>query len=265
MALQIGYQPRGYVNYAQETGSHFSLDLVLREVSLAGFVGLEIGGQWGLGTPEECRETLARYGLRLAAMPVILGQEVDWEGVLAKARFLEALGARQMMVCGGFWREEGRKPTPEELRAFARTCEDLARRVADHGVRAGFHNHLGSLVEREDELDFFLEETEAMGYYPDLGHARAAGWDPLPSLRRHGARIVGAHLKDVLLDPVTGAFRRFVELGKGNAGLDLGACLKELERHLDGWAFVEQDHTSFNPGLDALENYRYLRARGYLP
>jgi len=26
-----------------------------------------------------------------------------------------------------------------------------------------------------------------------------------------------------------------------------------------------QDHTSFNPGLDALENYRYLMQCGYLP
>jgi len=265
MTLQIGYQPRGYVDYSQATGSKFSLSLVLREISLAGFVGIEIGDQWDLGTPEECQETLANHGLKLTSLPIVVWQEVDWETVTAKARFLEALGAHQMMVCGGFWQEEGHKTTAEELRAFGETCDELARRMADYGVQAGFHNHLNCPVEQEDELDYFMEHTSAIGYYPDIGHARAAGWDPLPSLARYGSRICGAHIKDVLLDPLTGTFERFTELGKGNARLNIDACLREMEKHFDGWIFVEQDHTSFNPGLDALENYRYLMQRGYLP
>ncbi|NLE76258.1 MAG: TIM barrel protein, partial [Chloroflexi bacterium] len=249
-----------------DTGSQFSLPLVLREVALAGFVGLEIGSRWPLGTPQECQAILGRYGLQLQSLPLVAhGPTFDVAAATAQARFAQAMGVRQMMLCGPFGRPAGGKPSAEELQALCRACDEVARRVADHGVRAGYHNHLGTPVEQEDELDYFMEHTAAVGYYPDLGHARAAGWDPLPSLQRYGQRICGGHLKDVLVDPQTGRLQRFIELGKGNAGLNVEGCLEAMGREFHGWVFVAQDHTSLNPGLDALENYRYLWQRGYVP
>jgi inosose dehydratase len=266
MTLKVGYQPYGYIPYGREMGVTFPLKLILNEVSKAGFKGIELGNLDELGTPGQCQELLGRYGLKLVSMSLSIGRDVSpLAEVEKKAKFLKAVGGYSLMVVGGFWRpKDGSKPPKGDYQAFFKMVDEVAVRVHGYGIRAGFHNHLNCLVESEEEVDMLFESTRHIGYCPDIGHAVGAGWDPLPSIKRYGPKVCNAHIKDTVVDPKTKKWVRFIELGAGNAGLNIKACLDAMAAHHDGWVVVEQDQTSFNPGWDAIQSYNYLKEIDYV-
>src|SRR5262249_19193208 len=110
----------------------------------------------------------------------------------------------------------------EQYAALYRQFEAIGRIGERHGIRAAFHYHRGCL-ETEVEVHAFFAHTRAVWFAPDLGHAAALGWTPLPVLREYRDKVVHVHLKDAWRDPATGGFVRFVQLARGNCGLDIKA------------------------------------------
>ena len=76
---------------------------------------------------------------------------------------------------------------------------DMARCVHDrHGLRLAYHHHLGTVIETEAEVDRLMRTTgPGVGLLLDTGHLYAAGSDPASVARRHAARVVHVHCKDV--------------------------------------------------------------------
>ena len=261
MTYSIGYSTWGYHVYAAETGSRLGLDLVWGEVARAGYRGIEIcQALEDLPPAAECRRILDHHGI--AAISHWVSVTFDrhcLEEAERRARFVRDVGGA-ILVCEG-----ERQPAPltkdqrslfyDRFDAIGRVCERL-------GVQAAFHFHRGCL-DTEQDVDDFFAHTQAVRFCPDIGHAAAVGWDPIPVLRRHRDKLVLVHLKDARRDPGTGAFERFVELGQGNSGLDIEGCLDRLaEDGYRGWALVEQDQSSVSPSADALVSRRYLETIG---
>ena len=70
--------------------------------------------------------------------------------------------------------------------------------MAAFGVRMAFHHHMGTIVQTDAEIDRLMANTgEAVGLLYDTGHCLFAGGDPAALLRRHIARVVHVHCKDV--------------------------------------------------------------------
>ena len=67
------------------------------------------------------------------------------------------------------------------------------------GVRAGLHNHVGTWVETEEEIERVLAAIPAslLGASFDIGHLAWAGIDSARMLRRHADRLVDVHIKDL--------------------------------------------------------------------
>jgi sugar phosphate isomerase/epimerase len=159
--------------------------------------------------------------------------------------------------------------TGRDFDTFCRQVNIQIKNCARYNVRVGLHNHLGSPVESQAQLEEYLVRCPESGLILDTGHLAAAGGDPLAIIRKYSARLVAVHIKDWLVkDAKIGLERwfergRFCELGAGNIGMDhKGAVKALLQAGYDGWVFVEHDTHLREPLLDLELSRQYLRATG---
>lgn len=139
------------------------------------------------------------------------------------------------------------------------------------GVRAGLHNHAGTWVETQPEIERVLAELPDLGASFDVGHLVWAGADPVEMLTKYADRLVDIHIKD--LDLAVAADSRatptgyneatdagiFLEPGLG--GIDLDGVLAALPAAFDGWVVVEVDRASLPAEESARVSWEWVEAR----
>ena len=180
---------------------------------------------------------------------------------MEQMRFLRDMGAEATMVSGGGI--EDNETYESALKRLAEQCDELWDFGNKIGVRPGHHNHMGALVETEEQITNFLDNTK-IGFCPDVGHLVGAGCDdPLEVIKKYSKRITCGHLKDVVFDE-EGRFSRFIEIGSGSANIPFKEILNFLDSTgFDGYFSVEQDNWSFSPAADAAKSRKFLRSIGY--
>jgi inosose dehydratase len=146
-----------------------------------------------------------------------------------------------------------------------------------HGLTPVLHQHCGTYIEFEDEVERMLDDTvdDGLQLCIDTGHFAYAGVDPVRFLADHRQRTAYLHFKDV--NPVAHqkvlgdgvAFFDAVSLGVfcpvGQGIVDFGALANELEGGFDGPGTIEQDR-DFRSTTTALDDAKaglaYLRGIG---
>ena len=148
-----------------------------------------------------------------------------------------------------------------EMDSFIRRSRNFCRACAKYGISAALHNHLGSRIENQEELDFFLKEVPEAKLLLDIGHLAAAGGDVCATAGRYFDRLAAIHFKDVFVkDESIGLDRgwerlRFCELGGGNRPgmIDWQGTARLLkEKNYTKWVLVEHD-THLREPLDDLK------------
>ena len=151
----------------------------------------------------------------------------------------------------------------------------LTSRAAERGVRAVLHPHVGTMVERGQEVQRVLEGS-GIALCLDTGHLLVGGTDPAELTRQAPERIAHTHLKDVddtIAAQVRSGRLTYTEavgrgmyrpLGRGD--VDFAAIVAALgDRGYDGWYVLEQDTilTEEPPGegpvADVRQSAAYLR------
>ncbi|KRE28926.1 sugar phosphate isomerase/epimerase [Agromyces sp. Soil535] len=217
-------------------------------------------GYCQVGLPEEHGVTLAsgsaewvRWfdGVRRAAEEsnyfgvgtVFLAPEMTWDGA-ARTLTRSAVGADF---------------DQDRLDRVVEVLAEAALILTAEGVRPGLHNHVGTWVETEYEIDYVLDQVDdgLLGASFDLGHLAWAGIDPVGMLARHRDRIVDLHLKDLDLAIAAESrahptdYRSTVDRGlfrePGLGDLDLDASLAALPEDFGGWIIIEVDRASMDP------------------
>lgn len=157
-----------------------------------------------------------------------------------------------------------------DMDGFCRQAQIQARAAERWNVRVAIHNHMGTMVESQDELETFLGNCPDVGLIFDTAHLAAVGGDPVKIVRKYHKRIVVMHLKDWISYPKNkqgeGWFQkgRFCGLNKGNIGLDNIAVMKALKKAgWDGWVFVEHDTHLQDPFKDLALSRKYLKKNGF--
>lgn len=174
--------------------------------------------------------------------------------------------------------------TLEQVAVGASFAEDRLDRVIEtiglaaevlraEGIRAGLHNHVGTWIETEHEIDRTLSAipSSLLGASFDLGHLAWAGIDVPAILGRYASRLVDIHLKDLTVS-VADASRAeptnyrdatdrglFAEPGLGDLDLDL--MLAALPDDWDGWVIIEVDRASMDPVESARVSRSWVEAR----
>ena len=154
--------------------------------------------------------------------------------------------------------------------ALYRTANLMAEAAARWGLAAAVHNHLGSPVESQAQVEAFLEACPQCRLILDTAHLAGAGGDPMALLRKHAGRLHVLHLKDfVYKDKNTGLDKwwerlRFCELGAGEMGSLNAELLNEAVRAgFTGWVFVEHDTHLRDPLEDLAVSRDFVRRAGF--
>ena len=160
--------------------------------------------------------------------------------------------------------------TGADFDTFCRQVNGQADACELWGIKLALHNHLGSLVESQDQLEAFMARCPKCGLLLDTAHLAAADGDPVAAVRKFGDRLVAMHLKDwIVTDPKVGLDHwpkrgRFCELGAGNIGLDNIAVMRALvDVGYDGWVLVEQDTHMRDPLEELARSRQYLHRGGF--
>jgi len=158
----------------------------------------------------------------------------------------------------------------KDFDGFCRQVDIQGAACERWGIRVALHNHLGSRVESQEQLEAFLARCPKCGLILDTAHLAAADGDPVEIVRKYHDRLASIHLKDWLLtNPDAGldqwwARGRFCELGAGNIGMDNIAVMEALvEVGYDGWIFVEHDTHLQDPLADLAISRGVLKDAGF--
>jgi inosose dehydratase len=156
---------------------------------------------------------------------------------------------------------------------FTARLVELGARLLDAGLGLGYHHHMGTVVQTEDEVDRLMDACgDTVGLLLDTGHLTFAGGDPARVAARHGPRITHVHCKDVRRNVLERSLNRdcsFLDAVldgvftvPGDGCVDYTVTLAALERaNYHGWLVVEaeQDPSVAPSAHYANLGYRNLR------
>lgn len=201
-------------------------------------------------------ELLAARGMRLvgAFAGVALHRPGAFAAVQRAAEPLAAAGADVLVLAaiGGAGDYDARPELDDdEWAALLAGLEDARVLCADRGLRCALHPHVGTVVERQEDVERVLTGS-TIDLCLDTGHLLVGGTDPVMLARAVPQRIAHVHLKDVdgrLARRVTGgeveysdAVRRGLYRPLGRGSVDVAGLVGLLEgRGYRGWYVLEQD------------------------
>ncbi len=276
MTIRFGVSPIAWINDDMpELGGDTPLERVLADCQAIGFSGVELGGVFPRD-PAVLKPLLDRYGLDLVGgwySGNLLAHSADDEiaALQPHLNLLKAMGCSVFIhaetsnaIHGD--RSKTLSATPrldaEGWKAFGARLTKVADYVASQGLKFAYHHHLGTVVERPEDLEAFLASTgPSVGLTVDTGHAALGGLDPVQVIRSHPHRVAHVHCKDIrseVFDKVVsrggGSFLDGVLAGMftvpGDGYLDYAAVMQALaEIGYSGWIIVEaeQDPAIANP------------------
>ncbi|HWU12657.1 MAG TPA: myo-inosose-2 dehydratase [Caulobacter sp.] len=276
MTISFGVSPIAWINDDMpELGGDTPLESVLADCQAIGFTGVELGGVFPRD-PAVLKPLLDRFGLDLVGgwySGNLLVQSADDE-IAALQPHLNLLKA---MDCTVFVHAEtsnaihGDRSTAlsaaprldaEGWAEFGARLTQVADYIQAQGLKFAYHHHLGTVVERPEDLDAFLANTgPSVGLTVDTGHAALGGLDPVSVIRAHPERVAHVHCKDIrgevfrkVVSDGGGSFLEGVLAGMftvpGDGSLDYAAVMQALaEINYSGWIIVEaeQDPAVANP------------------
>lgn len=265
--LKVGSAPDSWGVWFAEDPRQLPWERFLDEAAAVGYQWIELGPYGYLPTAaERVAVELDQRGLRPAGTFVSFDFEDPeaWRDnereVALTCRLLRDLGATNVILIDGIYTDlrTGAQRCPRTLdEARWAQLVDCTRRLQDvaarHDLRAVFHPHADTHVEREEQIERLLDDVPGLALCLDVGHfAYSDGGDPVAFFRQHHDRIEHLHLKSV--NPVLAervrreripfcravAAGMFVEPWRGSVDfVALRDALKETG--YDGFAIAEQD------------------------
>jgi len=240
-------------------GFQLEPDRVLTEMRGVGLTATELGPEGFLPTDTgELKSLLAQHQLACVGgfVPVVLHQADhdpadDLTGPLDS---LVAAGAAVVVLAAATGADgyDSRPVLDESQWATLLTNLDrLAGIVAERGLLAVLHPHVGTMVETRAEVDRVLAGT-SIPLCLDTGHLLIGGTDPLELAKAVPQRIAHTHLKDVdaaLAAKVQSGELSYTDAVKagmytplGTGDIDIAAIVRILrDNGFDGWFVMEQD------------------------
>lgn len=151
---------------------------------------------------------------------------------------------------------------------YCRQVNCMTKAANKYGLRVVLHNHLGTMVETQAELEEFLARCPQTDLLLDTGHLAVAGGDVEYIANTYFDRICAYHLKGWKKSETPDAEKwqergHFCGLKQGDVFIDNHAVTKLiLKNHFDGWVFVEHDTHLREPRLDLEESRAVLQEWG---
>jgi inosose dehydratase len=217
------------------------------DISAVGYPGIQLRANalTEFPDPHALQDLLNKHHLTFVALSSNGGCPLDRTRQAAaiavhvkNAKYLKEAGGKYLQVVATF--QKG-PYTAANVKEEGRLLNEIAKRVADLGIKTGFHNHMGSMGQTPEQVDALLAATDPryVKLELDVAHYVQGGGDPAAAIRKYHDRLLFLHLKDV--EPAaTHSGYQFTELGQGR--VDFPAIFAALHAvQFRGWAIVELD------------------------
>jgi inosose dehydratase len=267
MAIRFGVSPIAWTNDDMpELGGDTTVETILADAEQIGFEGVELGGKFPRD-PDTLKAMLARHELDLIGgwwSTHLLARSAEDEIAAAKDHFalLKALGSPVLIAaeCSNAIHGDRARPLSETPRLpdadwprFGERLSALVAHVESQGLKFAYHFHLGTVVERPEDLERFVAHTAAnVGFVVDTGHAALGEIDAAALIRRHPERVAHVHAKDVrraVFAGVQAERKSFLDgvlagmfTAPGDGDLDFEVVMRALaEIGYSGWIVIEAE------------------------
>jgi len=166
----------------------------LEAVAKMGYKAVEFAGYHNR-TAKELRKMLDDLGLVCCGthigLDTLLGDELK-----KSIEFNLTLGNKYLVVPG---LAENRRNSRKAWLETAKLFNDIADKLAPHGLFTGYHNHHIEFTAMDGELPwdtFFGNTKHEVIMQLDTGNAMHGGADPLPFLSKYPGRAITVHVKE---------------------------------------------------------------------
>ncbi len=242
------------------------------DISADGFAGIQLRAPTidQYPDPHVLRDLLARHKLTFVALssgaasldPAIRSSQLETH--VKHAQYLHEAGGHFLQLISS-----GAKPTQtftgDEYKLQGEIFTEIGKRIADYGIKLGFHNHMNSVGQPPEAVDAILKASDPKYLFLelDVAHYLQGGGDPAAAIRKHGRRILFMHFKDVK-NASDAIGYEWVELGRGR--VDFPAVFTALQQvKFRGWGIVELDRVPSGDHASPKEanasSLRYLREK----
>ena len=185
--------PIGLQLYSIRHDCERDLPGTLAQVAEMGYDGVEFAGYYGRSA-ENLRALLDELGLACC------GTHAAWDslkpGMLAETIAFNKILGNPYLIVPGLPAE--RRTSRAAWLETAAMFNEIAAKLAPHGMFTGYHNHTIEFAPMDGELPWdtlFGNTSPKVIMQIDTGNARHGGGDPFPCLERYPGRAVTVHLK----------------------------------------------------------------------
>lgn len=183
----------------------------LRLVSEMGYKYVEFAGFFG-NSAEDVKGWLEEFGLSAIGTHTLLSELCE-EKIEETVAFHKAIGCKNIIIPIADW------DTKDEYYANIAAINEAAMRLAEEGIRLGYHNHsfefyktpYGKVIEEE------LIKLTSVDLEIDVFWLANAGIDPVKYLEANKERIRLIHLKDGITATSEGTFENSVREAEGRS------------------------------------------------
>jgi len=242
------------------------------DISADGFAGIQLRAPTldQYPDPHVLRDLLAQHKLTFVALssgaasldPTVRQSQLDLH--VKHAQYLHEAGGYYLQLVAS-----GAKPTQTftaaDLQLQGELFTEIGKRIADYGIKLGFHNHMNTVGQPPEAVDAILKASDPKYVFLelDVAHYLQGGGDPTAAIHKYGRRILFMHFKDVK-NVSTPSGYEWVELGKGR--VDFPAVFAALHAiNFRGWGIVELDRVPTGDPLSPKDanasSLRYLREK----
>ena len=230
------------------------------DIAGAGFAGIQLRAPTidQYPDPHALRDLLAERKLTFVALssgsasldPAVRQSQLETH--VKHAHYLHEAGGLYLQLIAS-----GAKPTQSftaaEYKLQGQLFTEIGKRIADYGIKLGFHNHMNSVGQPPEAVDAILNESDPHYLFLelDVAHYLQGGGDPAAAIRKYGHRILFMHFKDVKSASNSSGYE-WEELGKGR--VDFPAVFAALHQiNFRGWGIVELDRVPSGDSLSPKE------------
>src|SRR6266436_3897997 len=170
----------------------------IEDIAAVGFRGIQLRSNSiaEFGTAAAVRDFLAQHELKFVALSS--GDLVSDSGSAKKSIAEHSAHAKFLRDAGGLYlqildnRPKGRMATPDDYKQLGRARTEWGKRAADLGIPLGYHNHMGSLSERPEELDQIMSASDPryVKLELDIAHYLQGGGDPVKAIEKYSDRLL---------------------------------------------------------------------------
>jgi inosose dehydratase len=287
MNIKLGIAPIAWSNDDMpELGGDTPIETCLEEIKLAGYTGVELGGKFPRN-PGITKFLLDKYELQMpggwyGSLIRDRSVEDEWVAMQDHINLLKFINASVFVFADISGSIQGKKNVrlsnrpqlaDREWGNYTDKISELSNRLSDIGIPMSYHEHMGTIIQTEHDVDRLLNGTNDKTYLLyDTGHLLFGEADYEKILKKYISRINHVHCKDIRKNILENSLKNNLSFRNsfldgvftvpGDGCINYKPLIKVLyENNYNNWLVVEaeQNPAKANPFMYANIGYKYLK------